>query len=105
MAKTSRRWRQFTLAGLMAVVAISALLFAWLRPTDESFATRAAQAFLERKFPGQQYRVTGIAKWKPQVGYDWAVSFTNATGKGSPTYGVIEVNSDGACTQSVLMID
>lgn len=105
MAKTSRRWRQFTLAGLMAVVAISAILFAWLRPTDESFAIRAAQAFLDRKFPGQQYRVTGIAKWKPQVGYDWTVSFSNAPGKGAPTFGAIDVNSAGACTQGILIID
>lgn len=103
MDEKPRRLRQVTLAGLMAVVAASAPLFAWLRPIDEATAIREAEAFLEQRYPGR-YRVIGIAK-RLQPGHLWVVSFQNAPGKGPPTLGWVYVDGRGKTELSGMLID
>jgi hypothetical protein len=122
MAKTSRRWRQFTLAGLMAVVAFSALvltrlkatgeasgirdgLIAWFRPSDEATAIRAAEAALGRAGPGGRYRVTGVSRRKSGPGYLWTVRFGNVPGTSPPTFGIINVDARGDVKFSAMFCD
>lgn len=105
MGAKSGRWRQFTLAGLMAAVAGSAVLFALLRPTAEATAMRAADELLQATYPGPRYRVTGITKKGALPGYDWMVTFGNLPGNGTSTTGWIYVDGRGKASMGAMFTD